>query len=507
MPAHIDRTSVNSSSPFEGAWLLLTVLAFGLLIKLFYNTFFGPLSKIPGPFYTRITNLELKWATLQGRKMYYLDSLHQKYGPIVRISPDEASVVDLAATREIHKITGGFKKTPWYKAFTNYGTNNMFTMIDVKEHSNRRRLLGQPLSDSALKAVRPLVMQKTKLAISKLKEQLEEEGHMDVLRWFHYMAIDIISDLSFGESFALLEAGKDNQYIQDMAKNDAYSGYVSELAPVFKLMSYSPYQPAIMNEMKETPRRLLSHARAALKTYKDLRETAPQKIENKPMLFAKMFKAQADGGLEENQIIAEAASNILGGGETVAVTLAYLIWLVSKSPDTQSKIAQELASIPDEFTYDEVRSLHYLEMVVRESMRLYNSVVGASLRRTVPEGGRSLAGYFIKQGVTVATLQFSLQRNPDIYVDPEVFIPERWEKPTPEMKEALLPFGLGTRSCVGLHLANMELRMAAVGFFKAFPQVIPSTTNGMSDEAMEMVNYFLVAPKGHKCLITVPGKS
>jgi cytochrome P450 len=197
--------------------------------------------------------------------------------------------------------------------------------------------------------------------------------------------------------------------------------------------------------MKETPRRLLSHARAALEKYKRLRETAPETLENKPMLFSKLFKAQADGGLSDDEIVGEAASNLTGGGDTVAGTLAYLIWLVSKSPEIQEKIAKELSTVPGDFAYDQVRSLPYFDLVLTESMRLYNTVIGASLRRTVPEGGRELGGYFIKEGLTVATLQYSLQRNPDIFENPDAFIPERWENPTLQMKEAYLPYGLGTR--------------------------------------------------------------
>ncbi len=49
--------------------------------------------------------------------------------------------------------------------------------------------------------------------------------------------------------------------------------------------------------------------------------------------------------------------------------------------------------------------------------------------------------------------------------------------------------------------------MAAISFFRAFPKIAVSTAEGMCDEDMEMVNYFLTAPKGHRCLITVPGKA
>jgi cytochrome P450 len=55
--------------------------------------------------------------------------------------------------------------------------------------------------------------------------------------------------------------------------------------------------------------------------------------------------------------------------------------------------------------------------------------------------------------------------------------------------------------CIGIHLAYMELRLTFVTFFRALPAAViaPETT----DEEMEMEDYFLIAPKAHRCLITV----
>lgn len=95
----------------------------------------GPLGSIPGLFLNRWANLPLKIRTLQGRKIYYVDDLHIKYGisilarhairsvlivsgPVIRISPTEIAYADLSSTREIHKIGSGYLKSQFYPDFT-----------------------------------------------------------------------------------------------------------------------------------------------------------------------------------------------------------------------------------------------------------------------------------------------------------------------------------------------------------------------------------------------------
>lgn len=55
--------------------------------------------------------------------------------------------------------------------------------------------------------------------------------------------------------------------------------------------------------------------------------------------------------------------------------------------------------------------------------------------------------------------------------------------------------------CLGLHLARMELRLATALLFRALPNARISAKEGMSTRDMEMEAFFLMAPRGHRCLI------
>lgn len=82
------------------------------------------------------------------------------------------------------------------------------------------------------------------------------------------------------------------------------------------------------------------------------------------------------------------------------------------------------------------------------------------------------------------------------------FDPDRWLSLPPNTSPSSMsfqPFGAGTRICLGLHLALMELRLAAAVFFRELKgaRLAERTT----PESMDVVNFFLIMPKDHHCYI------
>ncbi|KAL4907585.1 hypothetical protein BDW74DRAFT_176336 [Aspergillus multicolor] len=494
---------------------ILVLLGFVYFLSIAYEVRTNPLSSLPGPKYTKWTDLLLKYYTVTGQRPRYVHALHKKYGPIVRISPSTLDIADIPSAREIHRIASPFLKAPFYKLLTRKDGESLFSTTDPEYHRRHRRLLSSPLSDTNLRAVEPLVKARIQLAISRMREEaLSPRAATDIYKWFFFMATDIIGELSFGDSFRMLEIGKKNQYISDLETVAKIGGIRANFPWAISLGQVLPL--SIFKEVVVSTDRILEYATLSVERYKQHLALNPDSP--KPTLFTKLYDAslvkEGDGeSLSDREIRNDAQSFIVAGSDTTANTLTYLVWSVLKDKSIQERLVSELDALVKTLEIEEeigeeglsdthLRDLPYFNQVINEALRLYPAVP-SGLPRVVPEKGSTLAGHWIPGGATVTTQLYSLHRDGEVFEDPEKFDPSRWENPTKAMKDAYMPFGAGSRNCVGLHLAKMELRLATASFFRAFPRARMSSKEGMNDGDMDMMLYFLLSPKGKRCLVEV----
>jgi hypothetical protein len=106
----------------EQPWWLLgiaVVICLGISI---IRASISPTSKIPGPKYSRFTEIWLIIQEFTGYRRLYIHHLHQKYGPVVRLGPNEVSFTSLEAIKEIYTSGGsGYDKTELYNLFMQFG--------------------------------------------------------------------------------------------------------------------------------------------------------------------------------------------------------------------------------------------------------------------------------------------------------------------------------------------------------------------------------------------------
>lgn len=312
-------------------------------------------------------------------------------------------------------------------------------MIDPKQVGERRRLLAQPMSETALKTYEDEIWAKTRKAVTAISNDIKSHGYSDVFQWWFFWATDIIGDMSFGQGFDMLDSGEKNRYVRDLEKNGFTSNMNAELPLFLKIASYLP--SSRIQDFIGSASRLEKDSYALVQRYRS-------ELSHRPTLFSKFFKAGESGGLTENDISSEAMTYIVAGSDTGAVTLTYLNWIVAKHPEVQKELCEELNTLQGDFTHKRLKECKCMNNVIDETMRLYGAAPGA-LPRWVPSDGLVVQGHHVPGGVTVSTHAWTLHRDPAIFPSPEEFIPSRWDNPTPEMKDAFMPFGGQSR---GKHL-------------------------------------------------------
>lgn len=186
--------------------------------------------------------------------------------------------------------------------------------------------------------------------------------------------------------------------------------------------------------------------------------------ESKEDLLERLLEAENElptaQGLTDRQIRDEVITLLLAGHETTANLLTWTLYLLSKHPGAAQKIRDELTSVLQgrEPSVDDLPELQYMEIVLKESLRLYPPVWIIS-RKAIDDD--VIDGYPIPSGSTVTLCIYTLHRHPGFWENPKMFNPERFsdEQSRNRDKYAYLPFGGGPRSCIGKYFAMMEAQL------------------------------------------------
>ena len=171
----------------------------------------------------------------------------------------------------------------------------------------------------------------------------------------------------------------------------------------------------------------------------------------------------------------ELVTLIAAGHETTTNMLAWTFYLLSEHPTILERVLAELQDVLGgrDPQVDDVPRLTYLDWVIKESMRMYPSAWTHG-RRAVE--AFDLDGYHFPAGTIIMFSQWVLHRLPDVWGDPQVFRPERWDPVSGQQvpQWAYFPFGGGSRICMGMPLAQLEVRLVLATILQRYiPRLIP----------------------------------
>jgi cytochrome P450 len=208
-------------------------------------------------------------------------------------------------------------------------------------------------------------------------------------------------------------------------------------------------------------------------------------------MLAAASSAPSDDRVTDAEIRDEAATLFVAGHDTTSAALAWFWYVLANHPDVERRVLSEIDGVLGDRppTYDDTHRLRYLEMAVKESMRLYPAAGFLFGREAVEDV--ELGGYTLRRGSWVLISPYIVHRNPQYFpqpdvVDPERFAPGRVDSIAPY---AYIPFGGGPRICIGSSLALMEAVLLAATVLQRFRLVLDQGTPEMELE-------IVLRPKG-----------
>uniref|UniRef100_A0A182PZA2 Uncharacterized protein n=1 Tax=Anopheles epiroticus TaxID=199890 RepID=A0A182PZA2_9DIPT len=179
----------------------------------------------------------------------------------------------------------------------------------------------------------------------------------------------------------------------------------------------------------------------------------------------------------EKELVAQCFLFFLAGFDTVSTALGFLMYELMRNPEVQERLYEEIAEIDQRLdgkplTYDAVQGMHYMDMVVSESLRLWPPAPAVDRycnRDYTFDDGEGLR-FKIEKGRTIMIPVAGLHSDPKYFPDPKRFDPERFSEENRHKinQGAYLPFGVGPRNCIGSRFALMEVKSIIYYLLKSF---------------------------------------
>ena len=417
--------------------------------------FFSPLSRYPGPKLWAASRLPWAYHVIKGDLWPILNEFHDKYGPTVRIAPDEITFSQPEAWGAIYAAKPDLLKDPMSQTPPMNGADSLFTAIG-ETHKRIRGSLIHAFSEKALNEQVGIIEPYALQFIERLKWEAAKtpSDMVDIQKIFGYATFDIISDLAWGESQEALKCKEEQDWNQKFflhAKFSTVRNCLSRYTPLDKILHYV-----------------------------FLRVTAKQREINNRMTWSRMDRRIGKGhyrsdfmtpvldrivelgnkGITKSEVLTNGVAVIVANSQLSTIALTTATYFLLTTPWAYRHAAEEVRSRfsdVDAITVTSTKALVYLQAVIQESLRVHHPTPG-SLPRIAPESGVEIAGEFVPGGTVVGVSLLNIHTRPENFMLPNEFHPERFlpkDDPRYESRfqndclDAFKPFSTGPRNCIG----------------------------------------------------------
>ncbi|CAG2107627.1 unnamed protein product [Medioppia subpectinata] len=361
--------------------------------------------------------------------------------------------------------------------------DNMLGAVQDDQWKKIRSIMSPTFSTGKLKKMMPLIVECRNSLIDNLDKIAKTNGEKDMKRLFGAYAMEVVIQVAFGtkvdamfdENNVIIENAK-KMFGKNMTPKQLFAVLVPKLAKRFKISMFDSnitnfFKDFTLNIIEERKRnknevKRVDFLQLMLDSEENNNTIASEDNNNHSEKYKELQTSDdIDKTLTNDELIGQCVLFFLAGYETSATTMSLCLNQIANYPEVQQKLYLESKKYFDEFKgvdYDELNSLKYLNAVIMETQRLFPA---AFFLERAPNEDYELrgTGITIKKGHIVHIPTYAMHRDPENFADPEVFRPERFlAENIAHHPYAYLPFGAGPRNCIGMRLAQMEIRLGLI---------------------------------------------
>ncbi|KAK3346667.1 cytochrome P450 CYP682H1 [Lasiosphaeria hispida] len=449
----------------------LSVLAIlALISRSIYRLYLSPLSKFPGPWLAAITSAyEAYYDCFKdggGRYHVEIARMHDRYGPIVRINPWELHIRD-PDWNDVYKVARRASKSLWYYQFLGTSSNS-FSASSADTHRLRRDAIQPYFSPAAVARHQPEIERLVAKLVGRLRA-LKGSGKVVCLSdVFRALATDVATAFAFRQPFGHLDAPDFERAGNATVRRFGTLGLLNRhlggwLLPAIRLvppriaMRLSPASLGVAGFFKQ----FAVVVNKGLNSADEFVEMGAAETDIIRQILNSNLPAEEKSHWHIKQ---ESSSVALAGTETTGSILTVILFYLLSEPGKGARLREEIGKAYNKYgrppVWQELKELSYMTGVVNEGLRM--NAPSGRLPRYDPMQDMTYKSWVIPKGTHVSTTQNDISFSPDIFFAPHDFLPERWIDGVENKRVAKYfnPFGRGTRICIGMEIALIEIYLA-----------------------------------------------
>ncbi|KAF7509428.1 hypothetical protein GJ744_007991 [Endocarpon pusillum] len=465
------------------AWTLVLTWLVLKLYTLIFNLYFHPLRKYPGPLRAAATTWWRTYIEVFKKENWtdVLIRLHEQYGDVVRVEPNELHFSKPSAYHDIYNSTARWNKdNVLYECFG--VEKSSFGFLKYNEAKLRRDMLQPLFSRRAILGMQSLVRQNIDHLAGALAKNNEDGVPSDLFNAFRAFTLDTITTFCFARSTNAMDAPGFNSSIIESMQAGNSSNKLFKHFPLLRKTIFS--LPAWLACRVSPATAGIPIFRLALERQIKQFMTNPESLKDQPhpIIYHRLLDPAAQKGhpgLGPIDLLHEAQSLSFGGTDTVANTLMIGFFHILSQSSLYARLQEEVLTVwpylHDPPKLETLDTLPLLTAAIKEALRI-SSGATSPCTRVVPATGATISGMEIPPGTVVGMSSILVHNSSEIFKSPEVYDPDRWLAGDSHMLDQwLVPFSKGPRSCLGINLAWCELYIAFATMLRRFEMRIDGT--------------------------------